>query len=105
MDKRIRVLQYRPAFFEGFESEEHILDTPEEILQLDFVKKFKEDENFYRFSVVLNRACPARIAPETWPIANLMAEYDDGRKWWVVAQIWTEDREELLRFFPKWSSE
>lgn len=47
-------------------------NTLDELLQIPFVSNFSEEENFYRFSLAGY---------------SLMAEFDEGREWWVVGSI------------------
>lgn len=63
------IQQHRPAFFEGFENENVPFDTLEELLKISWVANFAKSLAFHRFSVSDN---------------HLMAEYHDGREWWVV---------------------
>lgn len=86
----IRYRQYRPAFFEGFVNEEGTVETLAELLALEFVQNFAR-YNFTRFSLSDERMTPAS------PI-NLMAEYRDGKEWWVVALLWPDGELDL----PKW---
>jgi len=47
-------------------------DTTEELLEIDFVKGMSEIKDFYRYSVSGN---------------HLMAEYKNGKEWWVIGTI------------------
>lgn len=66
------ILQYRPAFFEGFENEVVPFKTVEQLLSIPWVSNFAASPNFYQFSLSNN---------------NLMAEYRGGREWWVVGIV------------------
>lgn len=66
------ITQYRPAYFEGFENETVQFENLDEVFGIPWVKKFANDANFYRFSISEN---------------HLMAEYRDGREWWVVGKF------------------
>ena len=79
----MKVTQHRPAFFEGFENEVIEVNTKEELLNIKFIKNFSEQPNFYRYSITDN--C-------------LMAEFENGKKWWVVAHLEDFDSLDL----PKW---
>ena len=67
-----KITQYRPAFFEGFVNETAHFETMGDLLSIPFVANFANDEGFFRFS----------ISDEM-----LMAEYDGGKKWWVVGRF------------------
>lgn len=61
--------------------------TVAEMLDLKFVRPWKDQENFHRFSV--SRASTGNV---------LMAEVDEGRRWYVVGFIEAGDVSEL----PEW---
>lgn len=63
------IRQYRPAFFEGFENETVEFSSLKEMLEIPWVKHFSTDPTFHQFSISND---------------NLMAEYREGREWWVV---------------------
>jgi hypothetical protein len=65
------IKQHRPNFFSGFENKIKSFETLEELLAIDFVQNFANQDNFHQFSVE--------------EIGNmLMAEYDGGATWYVV---------------------
>ena len=68
-----RIRQYRPAYFTGFENATVEFDGVEALLAISFVTSFV-NESFHQFSIDTTNG--DNIA--------LMAEYDDGNKWWVV---------------------
>lgn len=71
------IRQHIPNFVSGFNPAIEEFKTLDELLNLDFVKRFSDgDPNFYRFSV---KDYVTRV--------HLMAEYDEGRTWWVVGYI------------------
>ena len=68
----MKVIQHRPSFVDGFTNELVYVDSKEELLDIEFVKGFRDMPDFYRFSISDNL---------------LMAEYENGKKWWVVAYL------------------
>ncbi len=70
-----KIKQYRPNFFSGFENETVEFATTEELLNVEFVKKFKRD-GFSGFAL-------STYGEQT----NLIATYKNGKKWWVVGFI------------------
>lgn len=78
-----KIRQYIPAFVTGFENEEVSFNTTEDLLEIGFVKNFSKLDNFYQYSISDNA---------------LMAEYKDGRSWWVVGFI--DKLQEVS--LPKW---
>ena len=81
----IKVTQYRPAFFEGFENHIVEVDSKDELLDIEFVKGFKENPDFHRYSLSTNK---------------LMAEYKNGEEWWVVAFLENYEGIDL----PQWQA-
>lgn len=91
----IRYRQYRPAFFDGFTNEEGETSDCTDLLNRDFVANFANRFDFYRFSI------GSSVETPTGAMCTLMAEYKEGREWWVVAYLWPEYSEELAAL-PKW---
>ena len=89
----MKALRYRPSFFTGWEDEIVYFNTLEELINTSWVISFSNHPNFYRFSIDRKYAPSSNI--------NLMAEYDNGRNWYVVAIISEYDLE-LLKGLPEW---
>lgn len=89
----MKAKRYRPDFFEGWEDEVICFNTLEELINTSWVTSFSNHPNFYRFSISRKYAPSKSI--------YLMAEYDNGRKWYVVAIISEYDLE-LLKDLPEW---
>jgi hypothetical protein len=95
----VHVRQYRPAFFEGFDTWEGEVDTVEELLALPFIKRWSENKAgpaFTRFSL-------SHYAPEVGQY-NLMAELDNNREWWVIAILKAQADHPIVREMPQWHS-
>jgi len=88
------VTQYRPSFFEGFENEVNELDTVAEILKLDYIKKWSMHNDFHQFS-----ASP-HGEKDGIKIYTLIAEFNEGRVWWVVAYIESTTVPDLPTWIP-----
>lgn len=81
------IRQYRPAFFEGFETEECSFETVEELFQIPWIENFTKRDDFHQFS----------RADEM-----LMAEYKEGKEWWVVGRfLGNPDEIDLPKWEPK----
>lgn len=78
--------QYRPSYFSGFEQEQNHFDNTEQLLNIEWIKKFACRNNFHKFS--LSRDSDKYDGK---PQHTLMAEYNNGFEWWVVAFIGDED--------------
>ena len=76
------IRQYRPAYFDGFETKTVEFSTTEELINIAFVKISRSKE-FSGFAV----------ADE-----HLMATYKKGKEWWVVGTLSDPNMVEL----PKW---
>ena len=66
------IRQHIPSFCEGFDQSIVNFNTLEELLAIDFVKRFSEHDNFHQYCVSDN---------------HLMAEYRGGRQWWVIGTL------------------
>lgn len=73
----IHVRQYVPMFVEGVVPE--VVDVPDTnaLLALPWVEARREGFDFYRFSE----------SPYGSDVRLLMAEYKQGKRWWVVAYL------------------
>lgn len=67
-----QIKQHRPAFFEGWENEVVDFESKDDLLAIPFVSNFATQPGFHQFSFGNNL---------------LMAEYQEGRKWWVVGYL------------------
>lgn len=86
----MKIKKHIPGFVEGGTPIEKTFTTETELLNMEFVKNWEQDKGFYRFS--LNDYADN--------IKLLMAEFDNGRKWWVVGLIIFEPGEKLN--LPEW---
>jgi len=76
----MKIRQYRPAFFEGFETETAEFSTIEELEAIPFVKRHTNAADHHRLSLTRDN--------------TLMAEFQGGKRWLVVGFI-TEGRPDL----------
>jgi hypothetical protein len=76
----MKIRQYRPAFFEGFETETVEFSTIEELEAVPFVKRHASAADHHRLSLTKDN--------------TLMAEFQGGKRWLVVGFI-TEGRPDL----------
>ena len=70
----------KPEIFEG---------DFEDILRLHWVKAWKEQRGFFKFSIHYSHD----------GLYHLMAEYDEGRGWWVVGTL-----DEYVPSLPFWEA-
>jgi hypothetical protein len=82
----IKVVQHVPGFVSGVEPNVAQVATTADLLALPWIKQYEKrgDPPFFRFSQ---------------SDGLLMAEYGDGKKWWVVARL-SGDPVDL----PEWKS-
>ena len=79
-------MEYVPGFVDnGEDLKEVTFKTTKELLKIPFVKRWSKDKEFYRFS----------ISDE-----NLMAEFKNGKEWWVIGNIERPEEVDL----PQWKS-
>lgn len=77
-----KIIQHIPNYCDRFEPRSVEFSTLSELLSIDFVQRFRNLNNFYQFSISNNR---------------LMAEYENGYKWFVVGFL-----DEQFKELPKW---
>lgn len=82
------IKQHRPAYFTGFNNEVVSFTTTDELLAIPFVAGFRDLDGFHRHSVSRDGV---RLM--------LMAELNDGRKWWVIGYL-DEDCPDLPTWKP-----
>jgi hypothetical protein len=95
----VKVIQHIPSSFEGFEPENHEVKNERELLALPFIARWKENPKFHCFSLDRNYWPPKGTLGE--PVHLLMAEFDQGYEWWVVAKLTGEDGLEFAGL-PDW---
>lgn len=83
-----KIVQHRPAYFDGFEKEVVPFATTEELLAIPFVARFRELDGFHRYSVCRDH-----------PPMMLMAEVEEGRTWWVIGHL-DDDHPDLPTWKP-----
>jgi hypothetical protein len=76
------IRQYRPAFIEGADPSIVSFETVDELMATTFVARFRTEPDFYRFSLF-----GGRDGMRDGGTVSLMAEYDSGRRWFVVGYI------------------
>ena len=83
------IKQHIPNFVSGFDPVTQNFETLEELLDIDFVKQWSGDNDFHQFS----------IGPygDRW---HLMAEQNNGKRWWVVGYITGIVKDDL--HLPDW---
>ncbi len=93
----MKVRQHIPASWDSALREAVAeVNSMEELLALEFVQRWTTDPSFYRFSASI----------ETYTDNNchlLMAEMDEGKKWWVVAYL--TGPTDLIEHLPKWTGD
>lgn len=85
------IYRYKPTFvdFADDEKNKFHFESKQELLDIPFVKKFSEENNFVGYA----------LSPDSKKTA-LMAVYDDGYKWWVIGFIEDVSGIDL----PEWKS-
>jgi hypothetical protein len=83
----IELKQHIPAFFEGFDAKLERIENVADLDGIDWLQSWRRHPDFYRFSV----------SRDAGRMKLLMAEFDQGRKWYVVG-ILSNDLPEL----PEW---
>ena len=84
-----KIIQHVPGWVDTDVRKTSIFQSTKELLDIDFVYQWEFDEAFHQFSI--NKSSTQTL---------LMAEYNEGKKWWVVGRI--EDLGDLQLDLPKW---
>jgi hypothetical protein len=82
--------------------------TQAELLALPFIHRWSEGSPyivhspFHRFSVHRKYWGNTEQDPKTEQLHLLLAEFREGREWWVVANLTGEDSLKILEGLPEW---
>lgn len=98
------LIEHVPSFVSGYDPKEFEFNSLDELFKLNTLKKFMDDLWFHKFSVQKECTSFDEIEFHYFPKFRytLMAEYNNGYKWWVVGYIVTEGESEVLDKLPKW---
>lgn len=93
-----QIIQYRPAYVTGFENQTRTFGSLNELLNIDWVDRFRKlpngqiDPSFHKYSI-------SKHSDYKGYEYTLMAEYKDGKEWWVIGYL---DESPTLHELPKW---
>jgi hypothetical protein len=73
------IRQHFPNFCEGFEVHQDTVESVEDLERIKWIRSWRDNPGFYRFSMA-----PPTLGAQS---ALLMAEFHEGREWWVVAYL------------------
>jgi hypothetical protein len=90
----MKVRQHIPTFFSGYRQDEAEVNSLEDLRALEFIQRWTTLPEFYRFSVHRNYDAPEM------PCDLFMAEFNQGKKWYVVAYLTGET--DLVQQLPEW---
>lgn len=93
----MRVRQHVPSFVDGVDPEKTYVFSPEELERLEFVRRWKDQQMFYRFAI--HRHYYQSSGEDTH---LMLAEFDHGKQWWVVAYLRGPDSLKILAKYPDW---
>jgi hypothetical protein len=97
----MRVRQHIPSFFEGFEPRRTYVFNTEDLEGLEFIRHWSEEQMFHRFAV--HRHYFHRHGHgEDEDVHLMLAEFDGGKQWWVIAYLEGDDSLEILAKYPEW---
>jgi len=80
----LKVTEHHPAYVEGFPRWQGEVKSLLELVNIKFIERWVMQPNFYRLSL-------SRNPHGTSNYHLLMAEFDGGKVWWVVAKLEGED--------------
>jgi hypothetical protein len=82
-----KIQRYRPACFSGYDEESASFNSLDELMEIEWIASWKEHTDFYKYSISRNQ----------W----LMAEFKEGREWWVIGYF-HEVYNDVQLWFPIW---
>lgn len=95
----MRVRQHIPSFVDGVEPVKTYVFTAAELERLEFIHRWTEQQMFHRFAV--HRHYYQRHDED---LHLMLAEFDHGHKWWVIAYLEGDDSLEILSKYPEWEA-
>lgn len=72
-----------PNFFTGFEETEHVVKNKEELENIEWVRKFIENETFHTLAI----SDDGYGYPMLMVFNNYDEEYNGCKEWWVIGYI------------------
>jgi len=90
----MKIRQHIPHFVDTNNKQNVEFKTLEELINIPWVKDWSLEKKFSRFSIDIDNDNKSKI-----PSAMLMAEFNNGKIWWVVGRI--SNLEPTLNL-PKW---
>lgn len=88
-DSPATITRHLPAYFSGYDDVIESFGSIEELLEIDWVKDFGSQPKFHQYSISDKKG-----------YSNLMAEFEDGCKWYVVGYL--SNAQELMNGLPDW---
>lgn len=91
----MRVRQHIPSFVDGVEPLRNYVYTVEELERLESVYRWTQQQMFYRFAIYRNYFDNLHL---------MIAEFDGGKHWFVVAYLNGDDSLKILAKYPEWEA-
>ena len=91
----MRVRQHIPSFVDGVEPAKTYVFNAEALEKLEFIHRWSEQQMFYRFAVHRNYFDDMHL---------MLAEFDGGKHWWVIAYLKGDDSLKILAKYPEWEN-
>jgi hypothetical protein len=93
-----QIIQYRPAYFSGFETKTKAFSSLKELLNIEWVDTFRKlpngqiNPNFHQYSV-------SKHSNHKGYEYVLMAEYNNGYDWYMIGYL---DENDIIKELPAW---
>lgn len=88
----MKITRHVPTFCEGFAQFEHNATDFDGLLSAEWIKNIKQQDKFYKFSFTKYLSGN--------DVFILMAEFEEGKRWWVVGFIQDCKMEDIN--LPEW---
>lgn len=79
----MKIAEYRPSFFTGYEEKSFDVNTKEELLACELCKKWIDDDYTICLSIGFNDA-------------SIIAVCSNKKSWWVIGKVYRKSAVEIL---------
>lgn len=97
----MKVEQYRPTYFYGFEDEHIDVKSFDELMDIEWIKNWSKDKDFHQYSISIDRDWKKHNRDK--PQHTLMCELKNGTEWWVIAIVREENIGIIIDNLREWN--
>jgi len=75
-------IEHRPRYVSGFENKEYVVKDLNEVLEIEHVKRFSKDKDFYGYFVSVDIEPDYKVT--LMSLSDWDDEYNGCKEWWVI---------------------